>query len=134
MVIWVDFLYDSALFGSVIHHDPCKLHLGSLEEKTSEDIKISSPPCFFGFIKIVDGHPSFHPSFTFPGVAAGLAKVQAGAEIDHGPVTPLHLAARHGHLDACKASFFFSCSDGSIGRVEPVDGSKNPEKTSGYGS
>eukprot|EP00434_Breviolum_minutum_P015901 symbB.v1.2.014013.t2/scaffold1012.1/size144332/6 len=28
--------------------------------------------------------------------------VQAGAEIDHGPVTPLHLAARHGHLEACK--------------------------------
>ena len=72
--------------------------------------------------------PSFHPSFTFPGVAAGLAKVQAGAEIDHGPVTPLHLAARHGHLEACKASFFFSCSDGSIGRVEPVDGSKIRKK------
>ena len=52
--------------------------------------------------------PSIPPSFLHFSRAyiAGLAKVQAGAEIDHGPVTPLHLAARHGHLEACKAFHF----------------------------
>ncbi len=37
---------------------------------------------------------------------SGNLKVQAGAEIDNGPVTPLHLAARHGHLEVLKAMFF----------------------------
>ena len=85
--------------------------LGSLEEK-HPPTKISTPRCCF-WIHQDDRWriPSFHPSILpslFPGVASpGWAKVQAGAEIDHGPVTPLHLAARHGHLEACKASFFF---------------------------
>ena len=113
MVILVDFLYDSALFGLVIHHDPWKLHdqLGILGRETSEKKKYQLHGVVFGFIKIVDGEfvPFIPPSFLHFSRAyiAGLAKVQAGAEIDHGPVTPLHLAARHGHLEACKASFFF---------------------------